>query len=82
MARLRPSSSGGTHRISARERTWLGLVWACWHVPLFFFGFREMTSMGSPSWFALGVTALSVAIAWLYMRTNGSLLLTMPAHRS
>jgi hypothetical protein len=28
----------------------------------------------------LGVTALSVAIAWLYTHTNGSLLLTMLMH--
>ena len=30
--------------------------------------------------YVLGVTALSVAMAWLYWRTNGSLLLTMLMH--
>lgn len=64
-----------------RASVLLGLIWACWHVPLFFLRVPGNDEYGQsfPVW-ALGVTALSVAIAWLYMRTNGSLLLTMLMH--
>ncbi len=57
----------------------LGLIWALWHLPLFYI-------TGSPNAgqsflvYALGVTALSVAMAWLYTRTGGSLLLVMLMH--
>ena len=57
----------------------LGLIWACWHLPQFFI--RESDTFGqSFVVFALEVTALSVAIAWLWARTGGSLLLPMLLH--
>src|SRR5215510_15301294 len=57
----------------------LGLIWAFWHLPQFFI--READTYGQSFLiFVLQVTALSVAMAWLYMRTNGSLLLTMLLH--
>lgn len=57
----------------------LGLIWAFWHVPQFFIPENE-TYGQSFLIFALQCTALSVAMAWLYARTNGSLLLTMLLH--
>jgi len=57
----------------------LGLIWACWHLPLFFI--PGAGTYGQPFFvFVLEVTALSVAIAWLYVHTNGSLLLPMLMH--
>jgi len=57
----------------------LGVIWALWHLPLFFV--READTYGqSFILYTLQVTATSVAIAWLYQRTNGSLLLTMLMH--
>ncbi|HEX3578503.1 MAG TPA: type II CAAX endopeptidase family protein [Thermoanaerobaculia bacterium] len=57
----------------------LGVIWALWHLPLFFV--READTYGQSFFlYALQVTAISVAIAWLYQRTNGSLLLTMLMH--
>lgn len=58
----------------------LGVVWASWHLPQFFF-FPQGDTFGQsfPTW-ALQVVALSVVLAWLYWRTGQSLLLVMLLH--
>jgi membrane protease YdiL (CAAX protease family) len=57
----------------------LGAVWALWHLPLFFM--PDTGSQGqSFAIYLLSVTATSVAMAWLYWRSGGSLLLTMVMH--
>ncbi len=63
----------------ARASILLGLIWAFWHLPLFFIPGTD-TYGQSFVVYALQVTPLSVAFAWLYWRTNGSLLLTMLMH--
>jgi membrane protease YdiL (CAAX protease family) len=48
------------------------LIWACWHLPLFYTTapiYRQAFPM-----FVLAVAAISTAITWLYVNTNGSLL--------
>lgn len=57
----------------------LGVLWACWHLPIFFMPGADKQGQ-SFIVYVLQVTALSVAMAWLYVRTNGSLLLTMVMH--
>lgn len=58
----------------------LGVVWAAWHLPLFF-AFPAGSTFGqSFPLYLLQVTALSVAAAWLYWRTGASLLLVMLLH--
>jgi len=57
----------------------LGVIWAAWHLPLFFIPRTDLTGQSFP-FFLLAVTPLSTAITWLYWRTNGSLLLTMLMH--
>jgi CAAX protease family protein len=57
----------------------LGILWASWHLPLFFFPGSDILGQSFPL-YLLQVTALSVAMAWLYWRTHGSLLLTMLMH--
>src|SRR5205814_483506 len=57
----------------------LGVIWACWHLPLFYLRGVDTYGQAFVPWL-LQVTALSVAIAWLYWRTGGSLLLTMLMH--
>ena len=57
----------------------LGVIWAVWHLPLFFVGWADKHGQ-SFFVYALQVIALSVAFAWLYARTGGSLLLCMLHH--
>ncbi len=63
----------------ARASILLGLIWALWHLPLFFV--PEADTYGQSFFvYVLQVVALSVAMAWLYARTDGSLLLPMLLH--
>jgi len=57
----------------------LGVIWACWHLPLFFAPIGDNVGQSFPL-YVLAVTAISVTMAWLYWRTDGSLLLTMLMH--
>jgi membrane protease YdiL (CAAX protease family) len=59
----------------------LGAVWACWHLPFFFVAEVDKSGQSFPVYF-LQIIALSVAAAWLYWRTNRSLLLVMLMHSS
>ena len=57
----------------------VGIIWAAWHLPFFFMTGTDKS--GQPFVpYAVGVTALSVAMAWLYWQTNGSVMLTMLTH--
>jgi membrane protease YdiL (CAAX protease family) len=59
----------------------LGAVWAVWHLPLFFLPDSGSTGQSFPV-YLLQVMAMSVAMAFVYWRTNGSLLLVMLMHAS
>ena len=59
----------------------LGIIWALWHVPLFFLQGSGSEGQSFPI-YLLHVTALSVAMSWLYWKTEGSLLLVMLMHAS
>jgi len=63
----------------ARASLLLGIVWAIWHLPLFFVPGVDNYGQSFVI-FALQVTAISVPMAWLYARTHGSLLLVMLMH--
>jgi membrane protease YdiL (CAAX protease family) len=59
----------------------LGLIWASWHLPFFFIPGSD--NFGQSFWmYLMAVTAISVALAWLYWRTDRSLLLVMITHAS
>jgi CAAX protease family protein len=65
----------------ARASIVLGIIWACWHLPQFFIA--QADTYGQSFFvYLIQVTALSVAMAWLYACTNGSLLLVMLLHAS
>jgi membrane protease YdiL (CAAX protease family) len=57
----------------------LGIVWALWHLPLFMMQGTGSTGQSFPI-YLLHVTALSVAMSWMYWKTQGSLLLVMIMH--
>jgi membrane protease YdiL (CAAX protease family) len=63
----------------ARASLLLGLIWACWHLPLFFIPGLNQYGQSFPL-FALGTIALSVAIAWLYAHTGCSVGMAMLMH--
>jgi len=57
----------------------LGVVWGIWHLPLFYVrGADTFHQAFLP--YVLGTTGISVAIAWLYTRSRGGLLLPMLMH--
>lgn len=57
----------------------LGAIWALWHLPFFFIAGVDKTGQSFPM-YMLGTMAISVAMAWLYWRTGGSLLVAMLMH--
>ena len=57
----------------------LGVIWACWHLPFFFIPGSDNYGRSFPI-YLMAVTALSIAMGWLYWRTNGSLFITMLMH--
>ena len=57
----------------------LGIIWALWHLPFFLMADTDKSGQSFPM-YLLSVTAMSVAMAWLYWRTNQSLLLVMLMH--
>lgn len=57
----------------------LGVIWACWHLPQFYIADADTYHQSFLVW-APQVIAISVALAWLYHRSGGSLLLTMLMH--
>lgn len=59
----------------------IGVIWALWHLPLFFLQGSGSEGQSFPI-YLLHVTALSVAMSWLYWKTEGSLLLVMLMHAS
>lgn len=63
----------------ARASIVLGAIWACWHLPQFFIPGNDTSGQSFPVW-SVQVVAVSVAMAWVYVGTRGSLLLTMIMH--
>ena len=57
----------------------LGIIWAGWHLPFFFLHGNDKFGQSIPV-YLLSVVAISVVMAWLYWRSNESVMLTMLMH--
>jgi CAAX protease family protein len=57
----------------------LGGLWGLWHLPTFFISTLSQSHLSLPL-FLLGMVALSVIMTWLYLRTQGDLLLMILVH--
>lgn len=57
----------------------LGIIWALWHLPQFYIAGADTYHQSFVVW-GLQVVAISVALAWLYAKSGGSLLLVMLMH--
>ena len=57
----------------------LGIIWAIWHLPQFYIAGGDSYHQSFVVW-SSQVVAMSVALAWLYARSGGSLLLVMLMH--
>jgi membrane protease YdiL (CAAX protease family) len=59
----------------------VGVIWAAWHLPLFFIPGSGSDGQSFPL-YLVHVTALSVAMGWLYWKSAGSLFVVMVMHAS
>jgi uncharacterized protein len=57
----------------------LGVIWTCWHIPLFFVTGATQVGLPFPFYLAL-VTTNTVYFTWLYNNTRGSLIITVLGH--
>jgi membrane protease YdiL (CAAX protease family) len=60
----------------------VGLIWAVWHLPLFYIPSETIYYQNPFLGFAVSITLLSVLMTWLYNSTNGSLLPALLMHTS
>ena len=59
----------------------LGVIWACWHLPLFFIPGTSQYGF-SFGLFIIACIVLAMLYTWMYNRTDGSLLLPILFHAS
>jgi len=57
----------------------LGILWGLWHLPGFLASGTPQSGLSLPA-FVLGAIVLSLITTWVYIHTNGSLLLSALIH--
>ena len=60
----------------------LGILWALWHLPLFWSGVWTPPNIPNIVMFILTITALTIIMTWVFNNAKGSLLITMLMHAS
>jgi membrane protease YdiL (CAAX protease family) len=59
----------------------IGILQACWHIPLFFVGALSQAHFNFPLFVVMAI-GFSIALTWVYNNTGGSLLLMMLMHEA
>ena len=59
----------------------LGVIWCCWHIPLYFQPESSQQGIPFPIYLMLVIT-VAIYMTWLYNNTQGSLIITVLAHVS
>jgi membrane protease YdiL (CAAX protease family) len=69
------------NRSAASATLILALLWACWHLPAFFFRdtYTDMGLLGFP-FFLVTIIFAAMVFTWLYNSTGGSLLIVVLFH--
>ncbi len=57
----------------------LEIIWACWHLPLFFISGTGQHQLPF-GLFLLNTVALSILFTWVYNNTSGSILMSILLH--
>ncbi|HEY1966483.1 MAG TPA: CPBP family intramembrane glutamic endopeptidase [Pseudonocardia sp.] len=60
----------------------LGVLWALWHLPLFWTGVWTPPTIPNIVMFIVMITALTTIMTWVFNNAKGSLLITMLMHAS
>jgi len=60
----------------------LGVLWALWHMPLFWTGVWNPPTAANIVTFIVMITLLTVVMTWVFNNVGGSLLITMLMHAS
>lgn len=60
----------------------LGVLWALWHLPLFWSGVWTPPTVANILMFIVMITFLTVIMTWVFNNARGSLLITMLMHAS
>jgi membrane protease YdiL (CAAX protease family) len=60
----------------------VGVMWALWHLPLFWSGVWTPPTVANIVMFIVMITLLTIVMAWVFNNAHGSLLITMLMHAS
>jgi membrane protease YdiL (CAAX protease family) len=60
----------------------LGLLWAFWHMPIWFSGQWTVPSIPNIAYYVFFITAVTFIITWIFNNTKGSVLMAILAHAS
>jgi membrane protease YdiL (CAAX protease family) len=60
----------------------LGLLWAFWHMPIWFSGQWTVRSIPNIACYVFFITAVTLIITWIFNNTKGSVLMAILAHAS
>jgi membrane protease YdiL (CAAX protease family) len=62
--------------------SFLGVMWALWHLPLFWSGVWTPPTVANIVMFIAMITMLTIVMAWVFNNVEGSLLITILMHAS